>query len=254
MKLKGKVAIVTGGGKGIGKAIAICFAREGADITVCSRTLSEIEEVSSEILKMGKRALARRVDVSISSQVNDLVSETIEKFGKIDILVNNAGWNTLAPIVDTTDENWDQIIKVHLYGSFYCSRAVSREMIKRKEGKILNIVSISGIRGSVRRGPYGVAKAGVINLTKIMAGELGKFGINVNAIAPGPILTDLILRNLGEEGLKSYINSLCLNRLGDIEDVAKAALFLCSSDSDFITGHTLPVDGGFVAAGRLEKD
>ena len=234
MKLKDKVAIITGGGRGIGKAIALAFAKEGADIVVTSRTLSEIEKVALEIKSLGRRALARAVDVSVCSQVEDLVKATVDKFGKIDILVNNAGWSKLQPIVETSDEIWDQIIKVHLYGCFFCSRAVAREMIKRKEGKILNIASIQGIRGSVRRGPYGAAKAGMINLTKVMAGELGKYGINVNAIAPGPIVTELLLREVGEELVKAFIRSLCLNRLGNVEDVAKAALFLCSSDSDFI--------------------
>lgn len=248
------MAIVTGGGRGIGKAIALAFAKEGADIVVASRTLSEIEKVASEIESLGRRALAREVDVSICSQVEDLVTATVDKFGKIDILINNAGWSKLQPIMETTDEIWDRIVKVNLYACFFCSRAVAREMVKRKEGKILNIASISGIRGSVRRGPYGAAKAGMINLTKVMAGELGKYGINVNAIAPGPIETELLLREVGEELLKDYVRSLCLNQLGKVEDVAKAALFLCSSDSDFITGHTLPVDGGFVAAGQLEKD
>lgn len=254
VKLENKVAIVTGAGRGIGRAIALCFAREGADVVIPDIKLHRAAAVAGEVESLGRQALAKQVDVAVSAQVDGLVEETVGRFGKVDILVNNAGIGLVRPFYEQTDEEWDRVIKIHLYGCFYFSRAVSKHMIERKEGKILNIASISGVIGSMGRGAYGAAKGGIITLTKVMAVDLAKHGINVNAIAPGPIKTRLLLGGFGEDELKHYCNYIPFKRLGEPNEVADAALFLCSTDAKYITGHVLPVDGGFLAAGVLEAD
>ena len=254
MKLKDKVAMITGAGKGIGQAMALRFAEEGADIVIPDIDFEAAQTVAKEVESLGRKALSMKVDVSVSSEVNALVKATLDKFGKIDILVNNAGTTKLEPFYETSDEDWDRVIRVNLYSCFYCSRAVGKEMIKRREGEILNIASVSGILGSVRRTSYGASKGGMITLTKVMAVDLALYGINVNAIAPGPIVTPLACEHLGEQGFKSYCHGNPLSRVGEVLDIAEAALFLCSPDSKYITGQILAVDGGFTSAGMLERD
>jgi NAD(P)-dependent dehydrogenase (short-subunit alcohol dehydrogenase family) len=254
MKLENKVAIVTGAGQGIGRAIALCFAQEGAHIAIPDINLDGAEAVAREVEALGRKAFAKKADVAVSTQVKAFVKEAVSRFDKIDILVNNAGTGIIKSFFELSDEEWDTVLKTNLYGCFYCSRAVAKHMIARREGKIVNIASISGLTGSARRGAYGASKGGIITFTKIMAVELAKHGINVNALTPGPVTTPLLISRLDESQLKDYCRDIPFKRLGETEEIADAALFLCSSDSKYITGHILAVDGGFLAAGVLEED
>lgn len=254
MKLADKVAIITGGAQGIGRGIARCFAREGADIVIADLQPEKMQEVVREIKSLGRNAIAVNADVSLSAQADNMVKTAVAEFGKLDILINNAGIAKLAPFYELSDEDWDRIMRVNLYGCFFCSRAASREMIKRREGKILSMASITGVMGSVRRAAYGVSKGAVITLTKVMAAELAPYGINVNALAPGPIVTEMTGKNLGPQAFRYYQQRVPLGRYGDIEDIAEAALFLCSAAAKYITGHVMAVDGGFLSAGLLERD
>ena len=192
------------------------------------------------------------LDVSDEESVQHAVQEVLKRFGRIDILVNNAGISWVKPFFEVSNEDWDRMIRIHLYGCFYFSQTVSREMVVQGNGgKILNISSITGFRGSTGRGAYGAAKAGMINFTRYLAVELAPHNINVTAIAPGPILTPLI-ENLWEQ-LKDYPRDIPMKRFGEPDEVAGAALFLCSSDASYITGQILAVDGGFLAAGQIDR-
>ncbi len=252
MKLEGKVAIITGAARGIGRGIALRFAQEGADIVILDINLKGVESVTAEVEALGRRAFAAEVDVTNSAAVNDLVNLTLEQFGKIDILINNAGILKLQPFWEVSDEDWDRIIKVHLYGGFYCSRAVAPHMMERREGKIVNITGANGMRGSVERAAYGAAKAGLTQLTRVMAVDLAPYDINVNAIAPGPVLTEMVKAVQATGRLKFYPNMIPLKRWCTPEDITAAAVFLCSPEASYITSHILHVDGGFYESGMLE--
>ena len=243
--LKDKVAIVTGGGTGIGRGIAIEFARVGADVVVASRNLENLEKVAAEIMSLGRRALAIATDVRKPEDVDNMVKRTLEEFGRVDILVNNAGAGFNCPLEDMSPGAWDVIMNIDLRGVFLCSRAAGKVMIQQKKGKIINISSIAGVYGSPMMAHYGAAKAGVINFTKSLAAEWAKHNINVNCIAPGPILTEgyQILREAGGLGdLPPGGNAL--NRWGRPEEIAYATIFLASEASSFVTGETICVDGG----------
>lgn len=252
MKLISKTAIITGAASGIGKAIAIRFAQEGANTVISDKDIEGAKLVVKEIESMGGKAFAREVDVTDSLSVDAMVNSTVEYYGKVDILVNNAGISWVKPFFEVSNEDWDLMIRTHLYACFFCSQAVARDMIKRNEGgKILNISSITGLRGSWGRGPYGAAKGGIITFTKYLAIELAQYAINVNSIAPGPIFTPLIEKIW--EKVKDYPKDVPLKRFGTPDEVAHAALFLCSSEANYITGVVLPVDGGFLAAGQIDR-
>jgi len=253
MRLQDRVAIITGGGSGIGKAICLLFASEGAHLVIPDINFQAAQEVAREVERRGRRALACHTDISEDDQVAELFQKTLEQFGKVDILINNAGIGILQPFLETTRENWDKHLKVHLTGTFICSQLAAREMIKRRYGKIINIVSIAGIVGSVGRAAYGAAKGGMITLTKVMAMELAEYGINVNAIAPGPILTPLLEEALPEEDKREYTRTVPLGRFGKPEEVAMAALFLASDESSYITGQILGVEGGFLSRGIMKR-
>lgn len=253
MRLGERIAIVTGGGSGIGRAICLLFAEEGAHLVIPDINLEGAHEVAKEVETRARKAMASKTDISEQDQVADLVNRTLEQFGKIDILINNAGMGTLQPFLETTLESWERHIKVHLTGTFICSQLVGREMVKRKCGKIINIVSVSGIVGSVGRAAYGAAKGGMVTLTKVMAMELAEYGINVNAIAPGPILTPLLEKALPEEDKEEYTRSVPLRRFGKPEEVATTALFLASDESSYITGQILGVEGGFLSRGIMKR-
>ena len=243
--LKDKVAIVTGGGTGIGRGIAIEFARVGADVVVASRNLENLEKVAAEIKSLGRRALAIATDVRKPEDVDNMVKRTLDEFGRVDILVNNAGAGFNCPLEDLSPGGWDAIMNIDLRGVFLCSRAVGKVMIQQKKGKIINISSIAGVYGSPMMAHYGAAKAGVINFTKSLAAEWAKHNININCIAPGPILTEgyQILREAGGLGdLPPGRNAL--NRWGRPEEIAYATIFLASEASSFVTGETICVDGG----------
>jgi 3-oxoacyl-[acyl-carrier protein] reductase len=243
LKLKGKIALVTGAAQGIGKAVALLLARHGADIVVSDINLEKAEETAKEIESTGVNAMAVKVDVASLSDVERTVAAILEKFGKIDILVNNAGITRDKLILRMTEEDWDLVLKVNLKGTFNCTKAVVKHMAKQRSGKIVSIASVVGEMGNAGQVNYSASKAGVIGLTKTIAREFAQRGINVNAIAPGYIETPMteVLPEKVKEELKRLIP---MERLGKPEDVAEAVLFLVSEESNYITGHVLKVNGG----------
>ncbi len=243
MKLKGKVALVTGAAQGIGKAVALLLARNGADIVVSDVNLEKAEETAREIEGLGQRALATKTNVADANDVERMVQAVLEQFGRIDILVNNAGITRDKLLLRMSDEDWDAVLGVNLRGTFLCTRAVIRPMAKQKSGKIVSIASVVGAMGNAGQANYGASKAGVIGFTKTIAREYAGRGINVNAIAPGYIETPMTeaLPDKAKEELKRLIP---MDRLGKPEDVAEAVLFLVSEASNYITGQVLHVNGG----------
>ena len=229
MKLAGKVAIVTGGGRGIGRAIALALAREGASVTLAARTLSEIEEVANEIGKATGSAHPVRADVSQERDVANLVSRTIDRFQRIDILVNNAGiHNPQRRVVDTTLDEWQRIIATNLTGAFLCAKAVLPQMVSQRSGKIINISSIGGRQGAAGVGPYRASKAGLINFSETLAAETKEYGIDVNCICPGAVDTSMVPSS---------------PNMTRPEEIATVAVFLASSDASAITGATIDAFG-----------
>ncbi|GLB59391.1 3-oxoacyl-[acyl-carrier-protein] reductase [Cytobacillus sp. NCCP-133] len=246
MKLEGKSALVTGASRGIGREIALGLAKQGADIAVnYSGSESRANEVVDEIKALGRNAFAVQCDVSSSESVANMVKETIEKFGKLDILVNNAGITKDNLLMRMKEEEWDDVININLKGVFLCTKAVTRQMMKQRSGRIINISSIVGVSGNPGQANYVAAKSGVIGLTKTSAKELASRGITVNAIAPGFITTDMTDK-LNEEVRDQMLKQIPLARFGDPADIANVAVFLASEDSRYMTGQTLHVDGGMV--------
>lgn len=251
MSLKGKTALVTGASRGIGRAIVLSFAREGCMVAVnYNRNKEKAEMIVDDIRrKMGRRAIAIKGDVSKRRDVKTIFKRVMDEFGKIDILVNNAGIYIPSPILDTTDEVWNLTLDVNLKGVFMCIREAARYMVPRKYGKIINISSNSGF-GAALWGDtsYAVSKAGVIQLTKNAAFELGRYGINVNCVAPGAIDTDMLRGDLDNGGYRELIESRkelsSLGKIGKPEDIANTVLFFASDASNYVTGKTLLVDGG----------
>ncbi len=249
MKLEGKISIVTGGGTGLGKAIALEFANAGADVVVCGRNIGNIEKVRDEIMALGRRSLAIATDVCVKEQVDNMVNKVIAEFGRVDILVNNAGTNRPTPILDLTEEVWDLLLDTNLKGIFLCTQAVAKHMVAQKYGKIINISSTAAL-GAIEPGQaaYAASKFGVIGFTKACAREFGPYGINVNAIAPGRVLTPLVYASRTPEQVKQFIaigeSAAVLGRLGTPEDIARLALFLSSDDASFITAETIACNGG----------
>jgi 3-oxoacyl-[acyl-carrier protein] reductase len=243
LKLKGRVALITGAAQGIGKSIALLLAQNGANIVVSDINLERAEETAREIESIGSQAMAIKVDVANLKNVEQMVEAILEKFGKIDILVNNAGITRDKLILRMTEEDWDAVLNVNLKGTFNCTKVVVRHMAKQRSGKIVSIASVVGEMGNAGQANYSASKAGVIGLTKSIAREFAQRGINVNAIAPGYIetpMTDILSEKVKEE-LKSLIP---MERLGKPEDVAEAVLFLVSEESNYITGQVLNVNGG----------
>ncbi|MCC2658764.1 MAG: 3-oxoacyl-acyl-carrier protein reductase [Panacagrimonas sp.] len=248
MQLQDRVALVTGAGRGIGKAIALRFAREGADVGVFDLDEASARSTADEITALGRRAVHRAVDVADGEQVQAAVGQVADELGRLDICVNNAGFAKAQPFLEMTHENWDRHLKVHLYGSFFCAQAAAREMVRRRFGRIVNIASVAGLMGPIDLAAYGAAKSGVIGMTRAAALELADHGITVNAIAPGPIETEL-LRVWSAEALRERAKHQPVARLGAVEEIAHAALFLASAESGYINGTTLVIDGGAVGAG-----
>jgi len=243
--LSGKVAIVTGASRGIGRAIALALAKDGANIVVNAvSNITKAREVAKEIESMGRKALVILVDVSQKKDVENMVNQTLERFGKIDILVNNAGIvGPTIPIQELSEEDWDRIISVDLKGTFLCCKAVIPHMISQRSGKIVNMSSIAGKEGNANMTAYCAAKAGIIGFTKALSEEVAKYGIRVNCVCPALIETELVERmdKKQAEYLKSKIP---LGRLGKPEEVAELVKFLVSDASDFITGQAINIDGG----------
>ncbi|EGL82590.1 3-oxoacyl-(acyl-carrier-protein) reductase [Caldalkalibacillus thermarum TA2.A1] len=246
MSLSGKVALVTGGARGIGRAIVLALAREGAAVTInYAGSEQAANELVREVEQMGSKALAVQANVAEQAAVNDMVKQVIETFGRLDILVNNAGITKDNLLMRMKEEEWDDVINVNLKGVFNCTKAVARQMMKQKSGRIINITSVVGVTGNAGQANYVAAKAGVIGLTKTTAREFAARGITVNAVAPGFIQTDMTAV-LGEDIKKQLLSQIPLGRFGKPDDVAQVVKFLASDDAAYITGQTFHVDGGMV--------
>jgi NAD(P)-dependent dehydrogenase (short-subunit alcohol dehydrogenase family) len=259
--LKGKTGLVTGGGRGIGKAIALTFAEAGADVAVAARTKSEIDEVAAELQALGRRAIAIQADISDSQQVDEMVARATDYLGRIDILVNNAGTGrggTIAPIPDpvaewpdadhkggTTDEDWDVTMRVNLDSAFYCSRAVGAQMIERRYGKVINISSTNAIIAYPGVGAYSASKIGMNMLTKILAGEWARYNICVNCIGPGWFMTEMSREGFEDPEIsKVRMSQIPMGRLTDVKDLGYMAVYLASPAADWLTGQIIYLDGG----------
>lgn len=249
--LENKIALITGSGGAIGRAIALSLAENGANIIINDLNEENGNKVIREIEEIGTKAIYIKADVSNPEQMRDMAEQAINTFGRIDILVNNAGVNVgpdgRAPIHEYAEENWSRIIKVDLDGIYFCSKPIVKQMVNQKYGKIINISSITGLVPLRLQCAYTAAKAGVISLTKAMALELAEYGINVNTIAPGSILTEGTKELFYADAAKaeSIISHIPLNRPGTPEDIANAALFLAADESNYMTGSVVIVDGGW---------
>jgi NAD(P)-dependent dehydrogenase (short-subunit alcohol dehydrogenase family) len=249
MRLDGKTGIVTGARRGIGRAIALALAREGATVVVSDISQEDSQKVVDEIKRMGRRGLALKCDVSFSNDVEDMVRRTVAEFGRVDILVNNAGIIAYKPFLELTEEDWDRTLNVNLKGQFLCARAAARDMVKNKSGRIINIASISsggcGIAFPLIA-HYTASKGGVGALTEALALELTPLGINVNAICPGAIDTDMA-KGAKESGqLQQVLARIPKGRLGQPQDIANLAVFLASDESEYISGAAIVIDGGWL--------
>ena len=242
--LQGKCAVITGASRGIGKAIAIKFAKEGANVVLNYRNSEkEALELKTELDKLGSNTLIIKADVSKFDEAEHLIKEAKNAFGRVDILVNNAGITKDTLIMRMKEEDFDDVIDINLKGSFNCLRAISPIMVKQKEGKIINMSSVVGVVGNAGQVNYSASKAGLIGMTKSLAKEIGSKNINVNAIAPGFIDTDMT-KVLSDEQKKNIISGVPLKRLGQVEDIANLAVFLASEKSNYITGQVIHVVGG----------
>ncbi len=243
MQLSNQVALITGARRGIGRAIALKYAENGADCILIARTAPD--ELAGEIRALGRRASALAVDVADAEAVEKAVKESVKEFGRLDILVNNAGINDDGLLIRMKLEQWQRVLDVNLSGAFYATKAAARPMLKQESGRIINISSVIGQMGNAGQANYAASKAGLLGFTKSVAKELGSRGITVNAIAPGFIETDMT-HDLSDEAKSALLGQIPLGKLGQAEDVAALALFLASAGARYITGQTFNVDGGLV--------
>ena len=245
-RLVGKVAIVTGASRGIGREIALLFAKEGASVVLTARNAEALEAVGKEIeLLGGVPPLLCALDVKDAQKIEELADKTLDKWKRVDILVNNAGVTKDGLFVRMSEDDWDEVLDINLKGTFLCMRAVSKIMMRQRHGKIINMASVVGITGNSGQANYAASKAGIIALTKCVAKELGSRNVMVNAIAPGFIDTEMT-QGLTEEIKNSILKSIPIGTFGKPIDVAKVALYLASDESNFITGQVITVDGGMV--------
>jgi 3-oxoacyl-[acyl-carrier protein] reductase len=244
MRFSDKVAIVTGGSQGIGKACAVRLAKEGCSVVICARTSERVREAEKEIDGFGGTAVGRSLDVSHEGQVKSLFRETVERFGKLDILISNAGVRSTIPFEQIDDPEWYRVLDINLKGTFYVCRAAMEQMKRQKFGRIVTISSIAGkMGGTLVNAPYGATKASIINMTKIIAKIMAPYSVTANCVTPGTIDTPFI-EDYDEEKRELLRELIPLGRLGTAEDVAGAVLFLASDDASWITGITLDVNGG----------
>jgi len=247
MRLKDRIALVTGSSRGVGRAIALAYAREGAKVMV-NYTSNEkaAKEVVEAIQKMGSQAAAVKADVAKKVEVEALVKATVDHFGGIDVLVNNAGFTRPALMTKMTEQQWDEVVDLHLKGAFLCTQAAAQHMIAKNRGKIINITSVAGVVGTVGQINYSAAKGGVISMTKSMARELARYNICANVISLGIVTTDMSEKITTDEKLKEvYMNRILLKRFAEPEDVTPAFVFLASDEGNYITGQLICVDGGY---------
>jgi NAD(P)-dependent dehydrogenase (short-subunit alcohol dehydrogenase family) len=244
MRMKDRVAIVTGGGRGICREIALTFAREGAKLAILDLNQENLDQASKEIEALGREVIASRIDASDRVEVSGFVGTVADRFGRIDILVNCAAYIVYGPFLEFDEEVWRQMLDVNLTGYFLCSQAAAREMVKNRRGRVINIASVAADFGVDRGVAYCASKAGVLGLTRVMALELAPYGINVNAIAPGPVDTEQLRGLLTDEEIQLRARVVPLKRFASPAEIARAAVFLASEDSDYINGEVLRVDGG----------
>ena len=248
--LEGKSALITGSRRGIGKSIALAFAEAGANVAVCDLVTDDgkLNGVAEEIRKMGRRSIAVPVDTSRKRDVDNMVESVLQEFGVVDILVNNAGTGAVAPILDLPEEEWDRVINVNLKGYFLCAQALGKKMVQQKKGTIVCTASQYAFKAAPGMGVYCISKAGVNMLIRVLARELGGFGIRVNGIAPGLVKTDLSRHDWEDPDIRAQREAATpLGRLAETTDLAGAALFLASDASAYVSGHTILVDGGEIA-------
>jgi 3-oxoacyl-[acyl-carrier protein] reductase len=247
MKLKDKNALVTGSSRGIGRAVALAFAKEGANVLV-NYTSNEkaANEVVQEIQRMGRQSRAVKADVAQKAEAENLVQAAVEAFGSLDILVNNAGFTRPALMLKMTEEQWDAVVDIHLKGAFLCGQAAAQHMKERMKGKIINVTSVAGLVGTVGQINYSAAKGGVLSMTKSMARELARYNICANVISLGIVTTDMSEKITTDEKLKEiYMNRILLKRFAEPDDISPAFVFLASDEANYITGQLLCVDGGY---------
>jgi 3-oxoacyl-[acyl-carrier protein] reductase len=247
MRLKDKVALVTGAARGIGREIAVCFAKEGCDIVAWDINMQETDELARTVEGCGRKFMAQEVNITDAAKVSEAVNKILDKLGKVDILVNNAGITKDNLLLRMSEAEWDAVIDVNLKGTFNCIKAASKLMIKQRSGKIINIASIIGIIGNAGQANYSASKAGIIALTKTMAKELACRNINVNAVAPGFIQTEMTAK-LPEDVKRKMLEAIPLSKFGSPKDVAALCVFLASEEAHYITGQTIVIDGGMVMA------
>jgi 3-oxoacyl-[acyl-carrier protein] reductase len=247
MRLKDKVALVTGSSRGVGKAVALGFAQEGANVVI-NYTSNEAaaNETVGAIQAMGSKAIAVKADVAQKKDADGLVGAAVQTFGKIDILVNNAGFTRPALLLKMTEDQWDQVVDIHLKGAFLCSQAAGLHMKEQNSGKIINVMSVAGLVGTVGQVNYSAAKGGILSMTKSIARELARYNVCCNVISLGIVATDMTEKIRSDEKLRDiYMNRILLKRFAEPDDISPAFVFLASDESNYITGQLLCVDGGY---------
>ena len=247
MRLKDKIALVTGSSRGVGRAVALGFAQEGAKVVI-NYTSNETaaKEVVDEIQSLGSEAIAVKADVAQKTEAEGLVGAAVETFGRIDILVNNAGFTRPALMIKMTEDQWDQVVDIHLKGAFLCSQAAGLRMKEQNSGKIINVMSVAGLVGTVGQINYSAAKGGILSMTKSIARELARYKVCCNVISLGIVATDMTEKIRTDEKLKEiYMNRILLKRFAEPDDISPAFVFLASDESNYVTGQLLCVDGGY---------
>jgi NAD(P)-dependent dehydrogenase (short-subunit alcohol dehydrogenase family) len=246
--LAGKVALVTGAGRGLGRAFSLALADAGADVAVCARSADELQRLAGEIRGRGRATLACPVDVTDVAAIQRMVDEVVARFGRLDVLVNNAGTSVRLPALELVESEWDRILDTNVKGAFFCAQAAGRVMVQQRSGKIVNVASALAFVASPDLVPYCTSKAAVTQMTRALALEWAPYRVNVNAIAPTTTRTPMMEQRLADPEIhESYVRNIPMGRVGEPDDLIGALLFLASAASDFVTGQTIVADGGFTA-------